>query len=117
MLGKVESFSKDFVLPTSPPFVIFAGNLDFEVSERDLQMFFGDSIRIKSVRIMTATDGKPKGFGYVEVEDAQSMAEALKLNGQSLRNRGVKLDVSERNSCVFKFHFIYDFRIFKKKTR
>ncbi len=57
------------------------GNLDFNVTERDLNMFFGD-LEIKSIRIIKDANEKPKGFGYVEFEDLQGLKDALMLNNE-----------------------------------
>lgn len=85
-------------VPTSPPFVLYMGNLDYEVSDSDIQTLFGDQVAIKSIRIIRDIEGKPKGFGYVELEDHSSILGALKMNGESLRNRRIKLDVSDQSS-------------------
>jgi translation initiation factor 4B len=68
-------------IPSSPPFILYMGNLDFEITDRDIEMLFGDLL-IKNVRIIRDLSGKPKGFGYVEFEDQKSLVEALKLSNQ-----------------------------------
>lgn len=37
---------EDLPLPTEPPFMAFVGNLPFDITEGDLQEFFGDTVRI-----------------------------------------------------------------------
>ena len=57
------------------------GNLDFNVTERDLKIFFGD-LEIKSIRIVKDVNDNPKGFGYVEFEDLKGLKDALLLNDE-----------------------------------
>jgi hypothetical protein len=45
------NWGKNVQLPTAPPFLLYMGNMDFNVTERDLQIFFGD-LEIKNIRII-----------------------------------------------------------------
>ena len=38
----------------------------------------------------------PKGFGYVEFLDRDSLIGALKMNGESLQKRTVRINYAER---------------------
>jgi translation initiation factor 4B len=38
---------------------------------------------------------KPKGYGYVEFEDRDGLFNALQMNGESLMNRNVRVNVAE----------------------
>ncbi|KAI8917236.1 hypothetical protein DFJ77DRAFT_459674 [Powellomyces hirtus] len=81
-------------LPTSPPWTCFIGNLAYDTSDRDLATLFG-ALRVKNIRLLSDHDGKPKGFGYVEFEDRDSLVEALKLSGESVMRRNIRIDVAE----------------------
>jgi translation initiation factor 4B len=49
--------------PSVPPFNCFVGNLNFDVSDTDLETFFAN-LNIKSVRIIVDQETRlPKGFG------------------------------------------------------
>jgi translation initiation factor 4B len=84
-----EPEPKQFVLPDRPPYTAFVGNLAFSVTEPDqlghfvkglVQERFQSEIVITASRVATDRQtGKPKGFGYVEVEtlDQVSYAEML----------------------------------------
>ena len=39
---------------------------------------------------------KPKGFAYAEFEDRDSLVQALKMNGESLLNRSVRINVADQ---------------------
>jgi RNA recognition motif-containing protein len=38
---------------------------------------------------------KPKGFGYVEFDDVESLKEAVGMHGENVRGRSIRIDVSE----------------------
>ncbi|CAG8706007.1 12541_t:CDS:2, partial [Gigaspora rosea] len=50
---------------------------------------------IITIRILRDRDDKPKGFGYVEFEDVESLTKALQLSGESLGNRPIRVSVAE----------------------
>ncbi|KAL2914296.1 Eukaryotic translation initiation factor 4B [Polyrhizophydium stewartii] len=82
-------------IPTRPPFTAYVGNLSYEVSERDFHVFFGDNIRVKNVRLPLKEDGTSRGFGYVEFDDVESLIEAIKMDGESMMSRRVRINVAE----------------------
>ena len=43
---------------------------------------------------------KPKGFAYAEFEDRESLVNALKMNGESLMNRSVRINVADSRLFV-----------------
>ena len=86
-------------IPYEGPFTAYVGNLSFDVTERDIQMFFGH-LKLKGSRlVMDFQTMKPKGFAYAEFEDRESLVEALKMNGESLTNRSVRINVAD--SCTY----------------
>ncbi|KND02879.1 uncharacterized protein SPPG_01960 [Spizellomyces punctatus DAOM BR117] len=81
-------------LPDNPPYTCFLGNLAYDVSERDIATLFGD-LKVKNIRIVMEPTGKPKGFGYAEFFDRESLAEALKFSGESVMRRSIRIDVAQ----------------------
>ena len=73
---------------------VFIGNLSFNTSAESIREFFGECGTVKDVRIPMNEDGRPKGFAHIEFEEPKAAAEALKLNGQELDGRAVRLDLS-----------------------
>lgn len=71
---------------------LFVGNLPYSVSEDSLQEFFAGCGDIKQVRIAKSPDGEVKGFGHVEFYDKAGATEGLKLAGNSLDGRPLKID-------------------------
>ncbi|KAI0636185.1 hypothetical protein C8Q77DRAFT_1102013 [Trametes polyzona] len=84
---------EDLPLPTEPPFTAFVGNLTFDITEAELETFFG--AKTKNVKIIKDRDDKPKGFGYVEFTDLDGLKEALAMTGTSLAGRSVRVSVAE----------------------
>eukprot|EP00668_Euglena_longa_P028906 GGOE01036240.1.p1 GENE.GGOE01036240.1~~GGOE01036240.1.p1 ORF type:complete len:521 (-),score=92.48 GGOE01036240.1:435-1997(-) len=80
-------------LPDRPPYTLYVGNLAFNTTEEELSQFFRT---VESVRLVVdrATNAS-KGYGYVTFPSRDDLANALKLDGQSLGGRAVRLDVAQ----------------------
>nr|CAG8586442.1 1677_t:CDS:10 [Entrophospora candida] len=81
-------------LPTSPPYTAHLGNLPYDLTETDVSKFFVDT-NIATIRILRDKDEKPKGFGYVEFKDLESLSKALDMTGENLSNRPIRVSVAE----------------------
>jgi RNA recognition motif-containing protein len=68
---------------------IYVGNLDFKVNENELEELFKEFGTVNSVKIITDKfSGRSRGFGFVEMENADEAKEAInKLNGMNHKNR------------------------------
>ena len=73
---------------------IYVGNLDYGVSEEDLQSSFEAFGQVESVKIIKDKyTGNSKGFGFVEMTDNGEGATAIeKLNGQDFKGRTMKVN-------------------------
>ena len=73
---------------------LYVGNLPWRATEAELKEVFGSFGKVLSVSIVTDRDtGRSRGFGFVEMDDAD-MAKALEgANGRELDGR--QLRVSE----------------------
>ncbi|KAJ7510276.1 hypothetical protein B0H11DRAFT_1701456, partial [Mycena galericulata] len=85
---------EDLPLPTQPPYTAFIGNLSFDLTESELEEFFGSS-KTKSIKIIKDREDKPKGFGYIEFEDLDSLKEALAKSGSNFSGRTIRVSVAE----------------------
>ena len=82
-------------LPTQPPYTAHIGNLAFELTEKEIEDYF-EGCTVISVRIMKdRMDNRPKGFGYVEFEDLESLKKALTLADGQLAGRTIRISVAE----------------------
>ncbi|KAJ1559201.1 hypothetical protein HK405_011625, partial [Cladochytrium tenue] len=82
------------VFPDRPPYTAFVGNLSFDITDDDLYNLF-KGLKVKSVRLQRGPDDRPKGFGYCEFDDLDSLKAAVNRHGESVRGRSIRIDVSE----------------------
>jgi cold-inducible RNA-binding protein len=75
---------------------LFVGNLDFKITENDLQDAFAAHGTVLEANLVTDRDtGRPRGFGFVTMaspEEAQKAIDAL--NGKDLGGRAVVVNVA-----------------------
>lgn len=76
---------------------IFVGNLSWKTSDQNLKAHFEAFGGVLSAKIVTdKTTGRSKGFGFVEMEDEESAANAIReLNGQPLADRPLRLSLAQ----------------------
>lgn len=77
---------------------IFVGNLGFRTEQWALEEFFGQCGTIKAVRIALGEDERPRGFAHVEFSTNAEALEAMKLAGQEIDGRAIRLDLSATRS-------------------
>jgi len=70
---------------------IYVGNLSYEVTEDQLRQEFQAFGEVTSVSILTdRISGRPKGFGFVEMESkSEGEAAITSLNGKTLNDRTI----------------------------
>jgi RNA recognition motif-containing protein len=75
---------------------LYVGNLSYSTTEEGLQAHFSSVGGVKSVAIIKDRDsGRSKGFGFVEMEDANGAATAIqRLNGAALDNRNLTVSLA-----------------------
>ena len=68
---------------------IYVGNLDFKLTEQELNDLFSEFGEVESAKIITDKySGRSKGFGFVTMEDDTEASEAIEaLNGREVNNR------------------------------
>ncbi|XP_028099903.1 nucleolin 2-like isoform X9 [Camellia sinensis] len=78
---------------------LFVANLSFSVEQTDVEDFFKDAGEIVQIRFALDYEGAFKGYGHVEFATVAAAQKALKLDGQDLLGRRVRLDLAkERGS-------------------
>jgi cleavage stimulation factor subunit 2 len=75
---------------------IFVGNLAFTTTEEQLHQVFSDIGRVIKVRLVTDIEtGKPRGFAFIEFEDAQAALSAIRnMNEYELNGRRIRVNFS-----------------------
>lgn len=74
---------------------LYVGNISYDTSERALAETFEQYGEVVSARLITDRDtGRPRGFGFVEMENSEDAQEAInQLNDKELDGR--RLTVNE----------------------
>jgi RNA recognition motif-containing protein len=70
---------------------IYVGNLDFKVSENELEKAFEAFGTVSSVKIITDKySGRSKGFGFITMDNDEEANNAIgELNGTTMGNREI----------------------------
>ena len=73
---------------------IYVGNLAYTTDDDQLRSFFEEYGTVDSARvIMDRESGRSKGFGFVEMSDANAANAAIKaLNGQDMGGRALTVN-------------------------
>jgi RNA recognition motif-containing protein len=77
---------------------IYVGNLPWEATEADLRTFF-DGFTVQRVTLITDREtGKPRGFAFVELKDADADKVISQLDGQELGGREIRVSEAHGSS-------------------
>jgi RNA recognition motif-containing protein len=70
---------------------LFVGNMPFRMSRDELSDLFTQAGAVVSVHLPTDREtGRPRGFGFVEMEDPGSLEQAIQMfNGYSVDGRAL----------------------------
>ncbi len=73
---------------------LYVGNLPYGFSDSDLQNLFTPHGEVQSAQVIMDRDtGRSKGFGFVEMNDAnQAQAAITALNGQEINGRALTVN-------------------------
>jgi RNA recognition motif-containing protein len=73
---------------------IYVGNMSYDATEDDLRQAFSKFGQVASVNIiMDRETGRPHGFGFVEMPDANEAQNAIQsVNEQEIAGRPVKVN-------------------------
>lgn len=69
---------------------LFVGNLPWSITEDELKAKFEEHVKVLAARVvMDKFSGRSKGFGFVEVDDADMEKAISAMNGQKLGEREI----------------------------
>lgn len=79
---------------------IFVGNLPWKATEESLKALFEQYGKVVSVKIISDQyTGKSKGFGFIEMEDAEGAALAIKeLNDKPYMERNLRVSLAQERA-------------------
>lgn len=76
------------------PTKLYIGNLAYSVTQQELADLFAQAGKVESAVVVTDKfSGQSRGFGFVEMSDANEAATAIQnLNDTDLKGRKIKID-------------------------
>ena len=85
------------------PSKLYVGNLAYSVSNSDLEELFSKIGQVQSVAvIMDKFTGQSKGFGFVEMTNAEDATKAIEqLNDTELKGRNIKVNEARAREPSF----------------
>jgi len=80
---------------------IYVGNLPFSATEEDLRNLFSQHGTVHSVKMITDREtGKPRGFGFVEIEQDGANAAIEALNGAEFQGRNLRVNEAREKTST-----------------
>src|SRR6202451_4723926 len=75
---------------------IYVGNLPFTASEADVRTLFAQHGTVESVSLPTDREtGRPRGFGFVEMSQADAARAIQSLNGHDMGGRPLRVNEAQ----------------------
>jgi cold-inducible RNA-binding protein len=75
---------------------IYVGNLPFSASEADVRALFSQHGTVEAVSLPTDREtGRPRGFGFVEMAQADAARAIQSLNGYSMNGRPLRVNEAQ----------------------
>lgn len=97
-------------VPTEPPFKAYIGNLPYDVEQNDILRYFSKlkvNFFLQTIVLtrlpqiidvhVPHTNGRQRGFAYAEFPDRQLLIEALAMNGETFKNRQLRIGLAGDN--------------------
>ena len=78
---------------------LYVGNLPFSATEEDIAAKFASCGTVESAKLITDRDtGRPRGFGFVEMANADAARAIQALNGKDMNGRALKVNEAQERS-------------------
>jgi len=78
---------------------IYVGNLPFSASEDEVRTLFAQHGTVESVSLITDREtGRPRGFGFVEMNRADASRAIQNLNGKDMGGRPLRVNEAQERS-------------------
>lgn len=75
---------------------IYVGNLPWSATEEQVQDLFAEYGSVLSVKLVSDRDtGRARGFGFVEMEDADAINAIAALDGKEFEGRALRINKAE----------------------
>jgi hypothetical protein len=97
-----------FAAGTSSPFIfiryfsvtkLYVGNLPFSATEDSVRALFTPHGTVEKLALVNDRDtGRPRGFGFVEMANADATRAMQALNGQDFEGRALRINEAQSNN-------------------
>ena len=78
---------------------IYVGNLPFSATDAEVRELFAQHGTVESVSLITDRDtGRPRGFGFVEMSNADAARAMQALNGANFDGRTLKVNEAQERT-------------------
>ena len=75
---------------------LFVGNLPFSATEQSVRALFEPHGEITSLALINDRDtGRPRGFGFIEMSNADAAKAMQALNGKDFEGRAIKVNEAQ----------------------
>lgn len=75
---------------------IYVGNLPFSATDQEVEDLFATCGSVKSVALITDREtGRPRGFGFVEMESADADKAIAELDGRDFGGRALRVNEAQ----------------------
>ena len=75
---------------------LYVGNLPFSATEESVRALFSKHGTVERVSLITDRDtGRPRGFGFVEMSNADASRAMQALNGKDFDGRALKINEAQ----------------------
>jgi len=75
---------------------LYVGNLSFDTTEESLRALFAQHGSVESTKLVSDRDtGRPRGFGFVEMSNADASRAMQALNGKDFEGRALKVNEAQ----------------------
>ena len=72
---------------------IYVGNLPFSATEEEIRNLFSSYGTVHAVKLVADREtGRPRGFGFVEMEDSAAASAISALNGKDMGGRSLRIN-------------------------
>ncbi|MBF0124485.1 MAG: RNA-binding protein [Magnetococcales bacterium] len=75
---------------------LFVGNLSFSTTENELRDLFAQHGNVHSVKLINDREtGRPRGFGFVEMDADAALAAMQAIDGRDIGGRSVRVNEAQ----------------------
>ncbi len=78
---------------------IYVGNLPFNATEQDVRALFERHGPVESVKLINDREtGKPRGFGFVDMPQAEAQTAIQAMNGFQMNGRPLRVNEAQERA-------------------